>query len=90
MSRASYRQLTFADGYADAMQGNDPQTTSQEYIRGYDSVDAEVTSGFADLEPLLEGPPTCPMCGDQTPNLLGKLGTLTHYRCRECGATYHS
>lgn len=49
---------TFADGYADAMQGIPPQSTQAEYTTGYNSLDEEVDSGFADLEPMLHTIPT--------------------------------
>lgn len=48
--------LTFADGYADAMQGNPKQSQDEEYVSGYDSLDEEVNSGFADLEAMFETP----------------------------------
>jgi transposase-like protein len=34
----------------------------------------------------------CPACGHintRVESLLGKLGCLTHYRCRYCGMTFH-
>lgn len=32
--------------------------------------------------------PPCPACGGQG-GYLGTLGTTDHYRCINCGATYH-
>jgi hypothetical protein len=40
---------TFADGYADAMQGLEPQYKDFEYTTGFNSLEGEVTSGFADI-----------------------------------------
>ena len=31
--------------------------------------------------------PDCPMCAS-TPELLGRLGFMAHYRCRACGWTF--
>ena len=45
---------TFADGYADAMQGNEPQSKEDEYVSGYNSLQNEVDSGFADLNTIFE------------------------------------
>lgn len=30
----------------------------------------------------------CPCCDSPTATFLGCLGTLAHYRCRDCGADY--
>jgi len=32
--------------------------------------------------------PSCPYCGGHG-IFLGQLGRLNHYRCRDCGATFH-
>lgn len=44
---------TFADGYADAMQGLPPQSLADAYMLGYNNLEEEVDSGFADLEVML-------------------------------------
>ena len=33
-------------------------------------------------------PPACPLCTGPGV-LLGRLGTLDHFRCRNCGCTFH-
>ena len=32
----------------------------------------------------------CPVCGTDARLYLGQLGNLHHYRCRDCGAHYHT
>jgi predicted RNA-binding Zn-ribbon protein involved in translation (DUF1610 family) len=41
------------------------------------------------VQPEEEYAAECPACGIGQGVLLGKLGKLTHYRCRNCGVDWH-
>ena len=82
---AVHAEMVGYDSHADDPQASlgDLQDLALDFVR--EACYAEgIPTGLVGLLPPECEPPACPQCGGAG-GLLGHLGTLAHYRCRDCG-----